>query len=152
VRRWLCSGFLLLCLLWFRSAGLCDAFDEVSRYCENRNRVLPEREDYEGTLDGVRIGDDFLVPAVSVRDSVVSCHACIPFGGLPGFLVVGLSGGAAADQPDGGGGEQDRQQEQPYHQASTAAAPGGPAGPRCRGRDLTFYRPIRTGAGTTSTT
>ena len=35
------------CLLRFRSARLSDVFDEVGRYGENRNRVLPEREDYE---------------------------------------------------------------------------------------------------------
>jgi len=74
------SGFPLPCLLGFRSAILSDVFDEVSRYCENRNRVLPEREEYEGTLDGVPIGNDFLVPAVLVRDSVIRSKVDITFG------------------------------------------------------------------------
>ena len=56
------SGFLLICLLRFRSARLSDVFDEVSRYCESRNTVLPEREDYEGTLDGVLIRNNFGPP------------------------------------------------------------------------------------------
>ena len=70
----------MLCLLRFRSARLPDVFDEVSRYGENRNRVLPEREDYEGTLDGVPIGNNFLVPAVFVCDSVIRSHVYVTFG------------------------------------------------------------------------
>lgn len=70
----------MLCLLRFRSARLSDVFDEVSRYGENRNRVLPEREAYEGTLDGIPIGKNFLVPAVFVRDPVVCSHVHITFG------------------------------------------------------------------------
>ena len=64
----------MLCRLRFRSARLSGVFDEVGRYGENRNRVLPEREDYEVTLDGVTIGNNFLVSAVSVHDSVICSH------------------------------------------------------------------------------
>lgn len=77
-REW--RRILMLCLFRFWSAGLPDVFDEVSRYGENRNRVLPEREDYEVTLDGIPIGNNFLVPAVSVRDSVVRSHVGTTFG------------------------------------------------------------------------
>ena len=71
---------MTICLLRFRSARLSDMFDEVGGYGENRNIVLPEREDYEVTLDAVAIGNNFLVPAVSVHDSVVGSHVCITFG------------------------------------------------------------------------
>lgn len=76
----------MLCLFRFWSARLSDVFDEVSRYGENRNRVLPEREDYEVALDRISIGNNFLVLAVSVRDSVVCSHVCITFG------TIGLVG------------------------------------------------------------
>jgi hypothetical protein len=66
-------------LLRRRSARLSDVFDEVSRYGQNRDRVLPEREDYEGTLDGIPIGNNFLAPAVFVRDSEVCSHVNITF-------------------------------------------------------------------------
>lgn len=69
----------MLCLLRFQGAGLSDVFDEVSRYSEDRVRVLPEREDYEVTLDGICIGNNFLLPAVSVRNSVQCSHVCSTF-------------------------------------------------------------------------
>jgi len=70
----------MLCLLRRRNARFSDVFDEVSRYGKNRNRVLPEREDYKGTLKGVPIGNNFLAPAVFVCDSVVCSHVYITFG------------------------------------------------------------------------
>jgi hypothetical protein len=70
----------MLCLLRRRNARFSDVFHEVSRYGKNRNRVLPEREDYEGTLNGIPIGNNFLAPAVFVRDSVVCSHVHITFG------------------------------------------------------------------------
>lgn len=70
----------MLCLFRFRSARLSDVFDEVSRYGENRNGVLPEREDDEVALDRIPIGNNFLILAVSVRDFVFCSHVCITFG------------------------------------------------------------------------
>ena len=100
------SGFPLPCLLGFRSARLSDVFDEVSRDCENRDRVLPEREDYEGTLDGEPIGNDFLIPAVLVRDSVVCSHVDITFGtsGICRWirLTVVCEAGVGAAEPGPG--------------------------------------------------
>jgi hypothetical protein len=89
----------MLCLLRFRSARLSDVFDEVGRYGENRNRVLPEREDYEVTLDGVTIGNNFLVPAVSVHDSVICSHVCITFGTGTSQLAVRPCGGPQSEHP-----------------------------------------------------